>query len=99
MSLFKTDVLETHKGEVIQSWLPTQDSDEHYPLKDVVLIIVGESGYHETEWKKPKDMIIENNLVLDVTDDMRKDAESFAVITSSFITERKGWKRRVKRDV
>ena len=51
----------------IFSWLPSQNNDEYYPLKDVTLITTDdqgtvERGYHKTSMKMTKQDIIERNL-------------------------------------
>ena len=43
----------------ILSWLPSQESDEYYPLKDVIIIEQGTSGYSETDWDMDKETIRE----------------------------------------
>jgi len=53
----------------IFSWLPSQNSDEYYPLKDVTLITTDdqgtvERGYHKTSMKMTKQDIIERNLTV-----------------------------------
>lgn len=52
----------------ILSWLPSQESDKYYPLKDVIIIEQGTSGYSETDWNMSKETIIEKNNIVGITE-------------------------------
>ena len=52
----------------ILSWLPSQDSDKYYPLKDVIIIEQGTSGYSETDWDMDKETIREVNKSVGITE-------------------------------
>jgi len=69
---------ETIMKQIILSWLPTEESDEHYPNKHAILLTVGETGYHMTEWSLDRETIIKRNKVQGFTEQDRKDAGNFA---------------------
>ena len=63
LSLVRVDLCDGY----VLSWLPTQDNDIHYPIKDVTAIVTNEvgkveRGYRQTDMKMTKDEIIEHNL-------------------------------------
>ena len=67
------------RGDHVCSWLPTEDNDKYFPLKEVVIITVGEIGYHKTDWKLSKEDIIERNLVQGIDEEDRIIAEGYAM--------------------
>lgn len=52
----------------ILSWLPSQESDKRYPLKDVIIIEEGKSGYSKADCYMSKETIIEKNNILGTTE-------------------------------
>ena len=66
-------------GTIIKSWLPSEDSDTHYPQKRVVLIEVGEKGYCQTDWFWSKEMIIDDNNLFGITEEERQEQEAIAM--------------------
>ena len=81
LSLTQIDLCDVY----ILSWLPSQDSDEHYPIKDVTAIVTNEKGrvergYKQTNMKMTKDEIIEDNLRrLNVTEKDRRIVETMSM--------------------
>ena len=65
---------------MIMTWLPTQVSDEAYPVKKVVLIKIGETGYFETDLEISKESIIQNNLDSGFTERDRIRHDHFAIM-------------------
>lgn len=65
---------------LIMTWLPTQLCDQAYPLKNVVLIKVGETGFFETDLEISKESIIQNNLDSGYTERDRIRHDHFAVM-------------------
>lgn len=68
-----------NKGDLIASWLPTEDNDEIYPIKNVVLITFGEGGYNKTSWELDRDSIIKRNKTAGFTEKDRQVAEAVAI--------------------
>lgn len=66
--------------DFIMTWLPTQESDEAYPVKNVVLIKIGETGYIETYLEISKERIIQNNLDFGFTERDRIRHDHFAMM-------------------
>ena len=64
----------------IMTWLPTEVSDEAYPIKNVVMIKVGQTGYFETRFKNSKDDIIQHNLDMGYTERDRIKHDHFAIM-------------------
>tara|TARA_R110000823_G_scaffold278295_1_gene396747 strand:+ start:705 stop:914 length:210 start_codon:yes stop_codon:yes gene_type:complete len=67
------------KNKYILSWLPTQDSDKVYPLKDVTIIETDKKGYSKTEWQMSKATIIERNKTQGITERERVKAEAISM--------------------
>jgi hypothetical protein len=67
------------ENKYILSWLPTQDSDKVYPLKDVTIIETDKKGYSKTEWQMSKATIIERNKTQGITERERVKAEAISM--------------------
>jgi|TARA_R110000744_G_scaffold330103_1_gene435636 hypothetical protein len=67
------------ENKYILSWLPTQDSDKVYPLKDVTIIETDKKGYSKTEWQMSKATIIERNETQGITERERVKAEAISM--------------------
>ena len=67
------------ENKYILSWLPTQDSDKVYPLKDVTIIETDKKGYSKTEWQMSKTTIIERNETQGITERERVKAEAISM--------------------
>ena len=67
------------ENKFILSWLPTQDSDKVYPLKDVTIIETDKKGYSKTEWQMSKATIIERNKTQGITERERVKAEAISM--------------------
>jgi len=63
---------------LILSWLPSQENDEMYPLKEVV-ILNNEPGYSKTEWSMTREEIIERNEVSGISEKDRHIADILAM--------------------
>tara|TARA_R100001530_G_scaffold130967_1_gene102293 strand:- start:505 stop:738 length:234 start_codon:yes stop_codon:yes gene_type:complete len=68
-----------NEGDLVASWLPTEDNDEVNPIKNVVLITFGESGYHKTSWKLDRASIIKRNKTAGFSEKDRQVAEAVAI--------------------
>jgi len=68
--------------QIVLSWLPSEESDEHYPNKRTILITVGSKGYHMTDWLMDRETITERNKVQGFTNADRLNAECFAMFGS-----------------
>jgi|TARA_R110000765_G_scaffold186988_1_gene292572 hypothetical protein len=67
------------ENKYILSWLPTQDSDMAYPLKDVTIIETDKKGYSETEWQMDRATIVARNQRQGITERDRVKAEAISM--------------------
>ena len=65
--------------QYILSWLPTQENDKVYPMKDVIIITGGDKGYSKTDWKMDRDTIVERNERQGIKESDRMEAETIAM--------------------
>ena len=66
------------KKAKVLSWMPSQDSDVHYPEKDVVILTQGKTGYHATDWKMSREAVVERKRVQGLTEVDRERADHFS---------------------
>lgn len=65
--------------QIILSWLPTEDNDKVYPIKNVILLVEGEHGYNPSDWQMSREVITERNKMQGFNDADRIKAENFAM--------------------
>jgi len=65
--------------QIILSWLPTEDNDKVYPIKNVILLVEGERGYNPSDWQMSREVITERNKMQGFNDADRIKAENFAM--------------------
>ena len=65
--------------QIILSWLPSEENDEHYPNKHAILLTVGSKGYHKTDWLMNRETITKRNEKQGFTDADRLNANCFAM--------------------